>query len=178
MRVRERLCVELAGIRRDWEAWCARRGVTAGEGVRQLITVALDTDDRDSDPHVETTIQASVVRDSRKRIEVRLTCIELHAVEQRASAFGLTSNRWVVALIRAQLTREPQLGELELRLLSESNQHLATISRWLAQLARTRTAAPPTRDERPDETCIRQHIDIHLRTVAAVIRANLDRWSR
>jgi hypothetical protein len=28
-------------------------------------------------------------------------------VEQRAPAFGLTSNRWIVALIRAQLMREP-----------------------------------------------------------------------
>ncbi|PMS31273.1 plasmid stabilization protein [Trinickia symbiotica] len=178
MRIRERLCVELVGTRREWEAWCMHRGVTAGEGVRQLIAVALDSGGVHSDLDVEAAMPPGTVQDPHARIEVRLTRTELQAVEQRAAASGLTSNRWIAALIRAHLTQAPQLGENELRLLSDSNQHLATINRWLAQLGRNRGAGRLVHDDRPDIAAVRQQIDVHMRAVAAVIRANLDRWSR
>jgi len=48
MRVRERLYVELGGMRPDWNRWCMRRGVTTGEGVRQLIAAALGADAEDT----------------------------------------------------------------------------------------------------------------------------------
>lgn len=178
MRVRERLCVELAGLRPDWQVWCARRGVTAGEGVRQLITVALDAEGIDREVAAATATRLSAVEESRARIEVRLTHAELAAVERRAAATGLTGNRWIVALVRAQLTREPQLGQMEMKLLSDSNQQLATVSRWLAQLARDAAAGHLTSDGVPNVGVVRQLIDVHLRAVTAVLRANLDRWSR
>ena len=43
-------------------------------------------------------------------------------------------NRWIVAVIRAQFMHEPQLGEREIRLLADSNQHLATIVTLLGRL--------------------------------------------
>jgi predicted DNA binding CopG/RHH family protein len=178
MGVRERLCVELVGLRPDWEVWCARRGVTAGEGVRQLITAALDAEDADTDVPVKATARSTAAEEPRTRVEIRLTQSELAAVDRRAAASGLTSNRWIVALIRAQLTREPQLGQIEMRLLSDSNQQLATVSRWLAQLARDAAAGRLTTDREPNIGAVRQLIDAHLRGVTAVIRANLDRWSR
>lgn len=178
MRRRERLCVELAGMRPDWEAWCDRRGVTAGDGVRQLITAALDAEESGSVAAVRTAMQPNAVDEPRTRIEVRLARSELEAVDKRAAAAGLSSNRWIVALIRAQLTREPQLGQIEMRLLSDSNQQLAAVSRWLAPLARDVAAGPSTPDREPNIGAVRQQIDAHLRAVAAVIRANLDRWSR
>jgi hypothetical protein len=98
-------------------------------------------------------------------------------LEQRAAALGLHSNRWIVALIRAQLTREPQLGTRELLLLSTSNQQLAVISRSLGQLARG-GGVGLTCQELADFEGIREQIDAHLRAVVSVIRANLDRWSR
>lgn len=178
VRERERLCVEMSGVRRDWEQWCARRGLTAGEGVRHLIAAALDGSEVHSDSAAGEPLRWTVVGDPRARIEIRLTGAELEAVDQRAVASGLTSNRWIVALIRAQLMREPQFGELELRLLSDSNQHLATVGRWLAQLVRDGLAARPGRDGASDIGAVRQQIDRHLVAVAAVIRSNLDRWSR
>ncbi|WP_346656208.1 plasmid stabilization protein [Paraburkholderia phenoliruptrix] len=120
----------------------------------------------------------TAVDEPRTRIEIRLTYSEQAAINERAAASGLTSNRWIVALIRAQLTREPQLGQTEMRLLSDSNQQLATVSRRLAQLARDATVGRLTPDSEPNIKAIRQRLDAHLRAVAAVIRANLDRWSR
>jgi len=178
MRLRERLCIELAGMRSNWEAWCARRGLTTGEGARQLITAALDAEEANSDVPGGTAMRSTAVDEPRTRIEVRLTRSELEVVDKLAAASGLTSNRWIVALVRAQLTREPQLGQIEMRLLSDSNQQLAGLSRWLAQFAREASAGRLTRGSEPNLGAVRQQIDAHLRAVTAVIRANLDRWSR
>ncbi|MFM0128299.1 plasmid stabilization protein [Paraburkholderia sediminicola] len=177
MRFRERLCVELGAVRPRWDAWCARRGVTAGEGVRQLIAAAVNAEAGDRSIANESGLTEPIVGESRSRIEIRLTVAEKMVVEQRAAASGLHSNRWIVALIRAQLTREPQLGARELLLLSASNQQLAVISRSLGQLARG-GGAGLTCQELADFGGIRDQIDAHLRAVTGVIRANLDRWSR
>ena len=176
IRLRERLCVELGGMRPDWNRWCARRGMTSAEGVRQLIAVALGTDADETGAEAE--VQWINIDESRIRIEIRLTHTELEAAEQRAAAFGMTSNRWIVALIRAQLKQEAQLGVQEMRLLSDSNQHLAAIGRWLGQLAREGRALHTEPGGSNQIGVIRDQIDVHLRAVAAVIRANLDRWSR
>lgn len=177
MRFRERLCVELGAVRPRWDAWCARRGVTAGEGVRQLIAAAVNAEARDRPVAIESGLTQPIVGESRSRIEIRLTAAEKMVVEQRAAASGLHSNRWIVALIRSQLTREPQLGTRELLLLSASNQQLAAISRSFGRLARG-GGAGLTCQELADFGGIREQIDAHLRAVAGVIRANLDRWSR
>lgn len=179
-RPRERLRVELGAMRPDWNRWCMRRGLTSSEGVRQLIAAALETDvNHDADKaRAETEVQWLAIGEPRTRIAIKLTHSELKVVEQRAAMSGLNRNRWIVALIRAQLMREPQLGLQELRLLSDSNQQLAVISRWLGQLAREVSAKrlPPTGE--CDIGAVRNQIDVHLRVVSAVIRSNLDRWSR
>lgn len=178
MRVRERLCVELGSMRRDWDRWCVRRGLTVGEGARQLVAAALRADAGNDDLVIDADVRWSAVGDPRIRIELRLTAAEIEAVELRAEASGLTANRWIVALIRAQLTHEPQLGMREMRLLSDSNLQLASIGRWLGQLVRGGHISRTTQDGIGDIEAIRGAIDTHLRVVAAVMRANLDRWSR
>ncbi len=178
MVVRERLCVELGSVRLRWDDWCMRRGLTAGEGVRQLIVAAIRDDADGRSGAIDPGLARSVVGEPRSRIEIRLTVVELDAVARRASALGLSGNRWIVSLVRAQLVREPQLGEHEMRALSESNRQLAGISRLLGQLARAGGAGVAREDLTTDWTEIRSRIDAHLRATAAVIRANLDRWSR
>ncbi|PZR44929.1 plasmid stabilization protein [Paraburkholderia fungorum] len=179
MRIRERLCVELGVPRPCWDAWCARRGVSAGEGVRQLIAAALDAEAGGPMDRLESGLARPVVGETRGRIEIRLTLAELEAIGLRAVAMGMSSNRWIVAGVRAQLMHEPQLGEYELRTLSASNQQLAVISRSLAQLVRGGVDGVGGDRSGPfSPGDMRDQIDVHLRTVAAVLRANLDRWSR
>jgi hypothetical protein len=175
-RMRERLCVELGGIRPDWNRWCMRRDLTPGEGVRQLIASALGVDADNT--QAESEVDWIAINEPRIRIEIRVTHPEMEVVEQRAEASGLTSNRWIVALIRAQLMREPQLGVHEMQLLSDSNQQLAVVSQWLGQLAREGIAVSMAPNGGRDIGALRDQIDVHLRAVTAVIRANLDRWGR
>lgn len=176
MRMRERLCVELGAMRPDWNRWCMHRDLTPAEGVRRLIAGAVHADSTATVSDAQ--LRDSAIGEPRARIEIRLTHAELDEVEDRALRSGLTSNRWIVALIRAQLMREPQLDACEMRLLSDSNQQLAVISRWLGQLAREGSDARPASGGRSDIGAIRGTIDAHLRVVANVIRSNLDRWSR
>ena len=96
---------------------------------------------------------------------------------QRAMASGLSGNRWIVSLVRAQLTREPQLGEHEMRALSASSQQLANINRVLSRLLRAGNSELIGSYWMMDWTDIRDQIETHLQASAAVIRANLDRWS-
>ncbi|BEV53999.1 MULTISPECIES: hypothetical protein [Burkholderia] len=105
-----------------------------------------------------------------------MTHAELARVKSAAYLDGFTANRWIVALIRAYLTDEPQLGNRELTLLAESNQQLAVIRRQLGELARHVNATGCI--DGLDGEQIRATIDAHLRTVAKLLRRNLDRWSR
>lgn len=179
MATRERLCVELGAVRLRWDDWCARRGLTAGEGARQLIMAAIHDDDDGPQPAtVMRDLARPVVGEPRTRIEIRLTQPELAAVEQRATASGLSGNRWIVSLVRAQLTREPQLGEHEMRALSASNQQLADINRVLSRLLRAGSSELIGSYWMLDWVDMRDRIDAHLRATSSVIRANLDRWSR
>ena len=177
MPARERLCVELGAVRLRWDDWCTRRGLTAGEGARQLIMAAIRDDDGAQSATVMRDLARPVVGEPRTRIEIRLTASELAAVDERARALGLSGNRWIVSLVRAQLTRAPQLGEHEMRALSESSRQLADINRLLGRLVRS-GAAELTNPDRMLMADMRDRIDAHLHATSSVIRANLDRWSR
>jgi hypothetical protein len=147
--------------------------MTAADGVRQLVHEVL-CQDESLDGATGHERHHLVVNGHRERIEIRLTQAELEAARQRALVAGLNVNRWVVAVIRAQLVREPQLGEREMRLLADSNHQLATIVTLLGRLH----AHGKARDAAHVLEGVRAVIDTHLRTVTQVLRANLDRWSR
>lgn len=173
MITRMRLCVDLGTAKPRWEAWCALHGVTAADGVRQLVYGAL-AQDEPSDTAPERETRRLSTDGHRARIEIRLTQEELDAARQHALGTGLNVNRWMIAVIRAQLVHEPQLGEREMRLLADSNQHLASIVTLLGGLQ----AHAVARDGAHVPERMRAVIDTHLRAVAQVLRANLDRWSR
>ncbi|SAL44948.1 plasmid-related protein [Caballeronia sordidicola] len=173
MASRARLCVDLGPAKSRWEAWCALHGVTAADGVRQLVHGVLSRDEP-SDGLPGRKYHRIPVDGHRERVEIRLTQEELEAASRCAFSSGLNVNRWMVTVIRAQLVHEPQLGEREMRLLADSNQHLAMIVTLLGRLKAHRGACNAARVL--EDT--RAVIDTHLRTVTQVLRANLDRWSR
>jgi hypothetical protein len=145
--------------------------------VRQLIAVAVQAEAGDRHLANDLGLARPEVREQRSRIEIRLTVGELRAVEGHALASGLNCNRWIVALVRAKLTREPQLGERELCVLASSNQQLAAINRLLGLLVRNDEVGLIGQDLAEVQD-VREQIHTHLQAVAAVMRVNLDRWSR
>ncbi len=169
---RSRLSVDLGALKSKWKSWCTQRGVTPSEALRKLVVEAVAVAaDRPNLPQSLPARSGPCVR-----IQIGLTQAELDGVRGVAYVNGFTANRWIVALVRAQLTREPQLGNREMTLLAESNRQLATIRTLLGELARG-----PNCSELPegfDWEHTRALIDTHLRTVTTLLRSNLDRWSR
>jgi hypothetical protein len=180
VRVRVRLRIELGALKPRWDQWCARHSLTPAEGARQLIFAAVLDDAAQPDAAPESSVPWTVAGEHRERVEIRLTTTELTAVAQRAAASGFNANRWIVALIRAHLTGEPQFGEREMMLLAASNQRLASIGRLLGCIARdgARVAGRTDAVDPQQLAAMKKELDAHLRAVAALVRANLDRWSR
>lgn len=173
--MRARLCVELGGLKPRWVAWCVRHEITSGEGVRQLVAAALDEEASSSRSSGAGIVPRWTSVDAhRERIEIRLLADELDAVSERAAAAGFSANRWIVALIRAQLAREPQFGSHEMQLLAQSNQHLAVLYTMLGR--RSDAGRGQSAGRVPED--IVTAIEAHLHVVNRLLRANLDRWSR
>jgi hypothetical protein len=179
MNARARLSIELGEVKPRWDDWCALHDVTPAEGVRQLILDAVAADE----PQCRaggTNVMPPSVGEHRERLEIRLTASELHAVARQATTCGFTANRWVVALIRAQLTHVPQFGEQEMALLAASNHALARISRSLGPVIREvdRDGTAAVAGNARLLVGLKAQIDAHLRAVSDLLRANIDRWSR
>ncbi|SOE69174.1 hypothetical protein SAMN05414139_03482 [Burkholderia sp. D7] len=180
MNARARLSIELGEVMPRWDDWCALHDVTRAEGVRQLILDAVAADEPECRVNCTDVMRSSHVGEHRERLEIGLSASELHAVRRQATRCGFTANRWVVALIRAQLTHAPQFGEQEMALLAASNHALARISRSLGpvirEVDRDGTAAVAGNARLLVE--LKAQIDTHLRAVSDLLRANIDRWSR
>ena len=72
----------------------------------------------------------------KRAVRVWLTPTEHEAVDRHVAHAGGSRAGWIVRAVRAALTREPELGAEELRVLGESNRELLAIGRNLNQIAR------------------------------------------
>lgn len=171
----DRIDVPLGDMKSEFTAWCQRQDVTVNDAVRQMVARVLGMDVRQL-PHV-----ASTDGDERVSIKVQFSRGEYEAVNWTAGHMGFTLSRLLVAMVRAQITGDPQLGARELAALEASNYQLAAIGRNLNQIARALNAQPlaaaqPHRLALVDG--LRREIDAHLKTVHDMQRANLARWRR
>lgn len=180
MNARARLSIELGELKPRWDDWCTLHDVTRAEGVRQLILDAVAADEPAYRAGCTEVMHSLPVGEHRKRLEIGLSASELHAIGRQATTCGFTANRWVVALIRAQLTHAPQFGEQEMALLAASNHALARISRSLGPVIREgdRDGAAAVAGNARLLVELKAQIDTHLRAVSDLLRANIDRWSR
>ncbi len=179
MTARACLSVELGVMKPQWDDWCAARGLTPAEGVRHLIATAVQRPAGGGNTVLQPDLRGAATGGPRPRLGICLTPAERTAVRERAAASGFTANRWIATLIRAQLTGEPQFGEREMVLLAASNQALATTGQLLRRIVRDRDTVPGpggTFDWR-QLAAMEEQLDAHLRAVAGLVRANIDRWS-
>jgi hypothetical protein len=162
-------------LKRRWQVFCVRQGSTPSDALRQVIVRLLNGSTTAGSPTPSTHEQPDI---SRRRMEVRLTETEYARIEALALQQGMSANRWVIHLIRANLSGEPQFGMTELRTLGESNSRLLAIGRNLNQIARHMNAGRALETvvtaERIDT--LTRHIKTHTARVADIMRANIDRW--
>lgn len=169
------LSVQLApGEKNRWQAYCQDRNLTPSAAIRQIVAQLLAKQARPTGPVAQ---HDEMPDPTRARLELRLSDSELQAVREIARTTGESPNRWVASLVRAYITRKPQLGMHELAVIAESNARLLAMGRNLNQIARAlnsgeRAIAP---DLVPTE--LTADITAHVGAVSKAIRANLERWS-
>ncbi|MDE2075441.1 MAG: plasmid mobilization relaxosome protein MobC [Burkholderiales bacterium] len=112
------------------------------------------------------------------RKKVGLTRSEADRIEEIAAAEGFSSAKWIVALIRARLTKTAQFGQSELEALTESNLRLHRIGRNLNQIARALNTSLDERHLYRVEMieALSRVISEHTKHVSHQITANIARW--
>jgi len=166
--------VRLGSLREPLAIYCSASGISTSEAIRELLSKSLlDL------PATEDAIHIDDESGPRVRLELRLTSKERAAIENRCISEGFTSaNRWIVSLIRSNLQKEPEFGEMGLDALHESNRLLAPLARNLNQLARdlhqSGIQVPVYRFQILEN--LQKAITAHTKLIATVISRNVGRW--
>lgn len=113
-----------------------------------------------------------------EKITIRLTEAEHKEVEARGKLLGMGKPTWVMRLIRAHLTKQPQLTDIEVRTLREATRELSYVGRNLNQVAHALNINLNEKD-RASAALI---AEIHNRVeemrgqIKAVLDENVNRW--
>ena len=172
-----RLHVDLGDLKDPWLAYCTANGATPSEATREVVRKLIQRSP--VKPAPATEVQGTRDEGGRKiRKEVRLTESEARHAERMAAASGFSVPMWIAALVRAQLTQNPQLGQREQELLGESNYQLLALGRNLNQIAKSLNTAPEDRSvyriDQIDD--LRASIKAHVKRVAAAMQSITERW--
>lgn len=160
-----------------WNTYCAQRGLKPATAVRQAIEEQVSNLAADQ-PGSVIEPRANQPDEKKVRVSVWLTESECQAVDERASLHGGTRANWIIRLIRAVLTKEPQLTDKALSELGESNYQLAYIGRNLGKIRRHLAEADSEqRVELKSIDELSESIKAHTALVDRLIRLNAERWS-
>lgn len=164
-------------LKQRWAEHCMQQGVTPSAGVQQVVRHLLGNEIK-SRPVSLASSESEQPDCSRRRLELRLTGSELAELTALADGLEMSPNQWVINLVRANLTSEPQFGMAELRVLGESNTRLLAIGRNLNQIARRINAndAEHVRLKVGHIEALSRQIMTHTARVSKAMRANIDRW--
>lgn len=113
-----------------------------------------------------------------KGIFTRLTNSEYEALGKSAKSFGMGRPTFVMRLIRAHLTKRPQLGPDEVRALREATRELSYIGRNLNQVAHALNINLNARDQSSAELIVQinEKVDAIRMHVKDVLDENFNRW--
>ena len=173
--------IDLLGLKDQWLAWCAAQGTTPSQAFRAIVRRLTGTSDLANAtpaPEAKSLRTAPPGEEGAQRISLRLTASELRAVGHRAGAVSMTPSRWVRALVRSHLTREPELGNQELEGLIQSTTQLRYLGRNLNQVAKGLNSTPHERLVFKVELIERLEsaIETHTKVVSRLLAANIERW--
>lgn len=163
-----------AEMKDQWLTFCAANNTNSSEAMRNVVLKL--TSRLANEPRIFQVDHENPDL-GRRRVELRLTTTEFSGIEELAHQVGNSPNAWIINLIRANLTRSPQLGQHELQALGKSNSQLLAIDRNLNQIARWMNANKGS--AQPELERIEQlyrFIVTHTEEVAAIMRCNIDRW--
>jgi hypothetical protein len=128
-RRRNRVAVDLKDLSPVWDAWCAKEGLTTSEALRRLV--------RGLEPSRAAEAAAVIAkpRSTSPRVSARprllLSDEEWRQIEKLAEKDEISPARWIVSLIRAHLSGEPQLCWPEVERLNVISSNLNRVGSLL-----------------------------------------------
>jgi hypothetical protein len=193
--------VDLKELRPVWDAWCAKEGLTSSEALRRLVSRLEPGRAPEAPSEALKPLSGSQRVSARPRL--LLSDEEWRQVEELAEKNEISPARWIVSLIRAYLSGEPQLcwPEVERLNLISSNLNrvgalLNTAVRQVNQIAadRERTKRAGGRLESVEDSFLRMTEmarerverlfgELHRELVSTregvrgALRANAERWT-
>lgn len=167
-----RINIDLQNYKQAWLDYCKAHRVTPSAAFRQIVAKLTRGGITAEQPVAQDLVSKKV------RVELRLTKGEVATASEIAHREGFSLTRWIVALINARLSGNPQLGQREFEMLARSNLQMLAIGRNLNQLARAANAGVSiTRAGGADIIeALRTAVLRHAEYVAAVITRNSARW--
>lgn len=167
-----------------WKAFAASNGDTAQEALRGTMRRLLGwpaVRPKEPTPVLPGKLTAvpMVERGTKVRTEIQLTQSEHKALAAVADKSECSIQYWVVALIRAALTRGQVLGGTELKALGEANYQLMAVGRNLNQIAHAINAdATGNAHQLTPQilAALQKQIEVTRNATHAVIEACSERW--
>jgi hypothetical protein len=168
--------VDLGELKAPWQAWCQHHGITPSHALRNALRQAMDRRiSRAPAPRLRVTPKRERAT---ARMELNLTTSELAALKKMAGHEGYVPTKWLVAMVRTKLTRQPHVGQPELERLTRSNQQLLALGRNLNQIAKVLNTSPQNGAAFRVEviTELSRVIRAHTDKVSDVLRGTVERW--
>jgi len=173
-----RLAVDLKALHEPWTHWCATRGLTPSEAVRQVLTAVLK-----GNPPPNATPDPSdfavAAGDRRRRVEIRIPEAEFLALAFAAEREGMSVPRWIIGVVRTQLSGDQLYTDREVECLARSNQLLLALGRHINQIAYNMNQRVDT-----DALTLAQieyvakFLKTHVAEVATLLHASRRRWRK
>lgn len=168
------ITIHLGDLRDAWDIYCESIGKKPTTVGRELISTTLE-----SQQNIEVrNLVAEKGADTGKKIrkEIRLTPSEYSAIEALCRAQDVSFQRWVIHLIRANLTQQPQFSMKETEALWDSCYQLKALGRNINQIAKHLNEGK-THDVGSNKLKeILDQINRHTIEVNNLVAANVQRW--
>lgn len=175
-----RLEIRLGDLKQPWADYCRARNTDASNGIKDVINHLLKAEKKKAGTEPTTKpFETEPVSEKKVPIELRFTISERAAIAKIATAEGFTANAWIVALVRANLTNQPQFGKMEIEALGESNHQLLAIGRNLNQIAKVLNAAKGQDITQYDRELVEElaaAVRRHVTKVGDALRSCIYRW--
>jgi predicted DNA-binding protein len=164
-------------LKARWRAYCKASDKEPSTAIKEAIERQLAKVDGTQAPSkVYRQVTEAPCTAKKKRFEILLTPSEKAGLLERAALDGSSPRRWVVAALRAGLTKEPQFGMREIDALGESNYQLLAIGRNLNQIAKRLNEGGKGGPAVETIELLRATIKAHTDQVSRAMRASLERW--
>ncbi len=161
----------------NWTEYCQARGESPSTVIRQYMEATLENEASEGVKLPERTRKPRREQ-IKRRVTVELTESEIEGIRLRTQMRGGTRASWIIKLIRSALTVDPQMGDVEIEALVESNYQLLSIGRNLNQISRRLNEGQKKQEvELAMVDALRDQIDMHAATVERMILANRERWA-